>query len=98
LGSCSSRRNNWKEMTNNSDSVANGGEVNALWRGGWRQRQFRNGMERSSFLSSAGKFALQVLLRDVEIAGHVPATDVASGSDNASGIQCTREGLEAVCR
>ena len=54
-------------MTNNSYSVANGGEVNALRRGGVRQRQFRDGMERSSFLSSAVKFALQVLLRDVEI-------------------------------
>src|SRR6516165_10582943 len=59
-------------MTNNSYSVANGGEVNALRRGGVRQRQFRDGMERSSFLSSAVKFALQVLLRDVEIPqGHV---------------------------
>jgi hypothetical protein len=32
-----------------------------------RQRQFGDGMERSSFLSSGVKFALQVLLRDVEI-------------------------------
>ena len=55
-------------MTNNSYSVANGGEVNALRRDGLRQRQFRNGMERSGFLTSAVKFALQVLLRDVEIA------------------------------
>ena len=54
-------------MTNNSYSVANGGEVNALRGGGLRQRQFRNGMKRSGFLSSAVKFALQVLLRDVEI-------------------------------
>ena len=54
-------------MTSNSYSVANGGEVNALRRGGLRQRQFGNGMERSGFLSSAVKFALQVLLRDVEI-------------------------------
>ena len=54
-------------MTNNSYSVANGGEVNALRRGGLRQRHFRNGMERSSFLSMGVKFALQVLLRDVEI-------------------------------
>ena len=54
-------------MTNNSYSVANGGEVNALWRGGLGERQFRNGMERSGSLSSAVKFALQVLLRDVEI-------------------------------
>jgi len=54
-------------MTNNSYSVANGGEVNALRRGGLRERQFRNEMERSGFLSSAVKFALQVLLRDVEI-------------------------------
>ena len=59
-------------MTNNSYSVANGGEVNALRRGGLRQRQFGNGMERSGFLSSAVKFALQVLLRNVEIEqGHV---------------------------
>ena len=56
-----------EEMTNNSYSVANGGEVNALRRGRLRQRQFRDGMERSSFLSSGVKFALQVLLRDVEI-------------------------------
>ena len=56
-----------EEMTNNSYSVANGGEVNALRRGCLRQRQLRDGMERSSFLSSGVKFALQVLLRDVEI-------------------------------
>src|SRR6516165_6134240 len=59
-------------MTNNSYSVANGGEVNALRRDCLRQRQLRDGMERSSFLSSGVKFALQVLLRDVEInQGHV---------------------------
>ena len=56
-------------MANNSYSVANGGEVNALWRGGLRERQFRNGMERSGSLSSAVKFALQVLL--------VPGRDTA---------------------
>jgi hypothetical protein len=54
-------------MANDSYCVANGGEVNALWRGGLRERQSGNGMERSGSLSSAVKFALQVLLRNVEI-------------------------------
>ena len=52
-------------------SVANGSEVNALWDGGLREREFRNEVERSDALASAVKLALQVLLRDVEIAqGH----------------------------
>src|ERR1700675_961945 len=54
-------------MTNDSYSVANGGGGHALRRGGLREKQFRNGMERSGSLSSAVKFTLQVLLRDVEI-------------------------------
>ena len=38
-----------EEMTNNSYSVANGGEVNALRRGGVRQRQFRMGWREAAF-------------------------------------------------
>jgi hypothetical protein len=42
-----------EEMTNTSDSVANGSEVNALWDGGLREREFRNEVERSDALASA---------------------------------------------
>src|SRR5215469_724069 len=67
-------------MTNNSYSVANGVEVNVLRRGGLRQRQFRDGMERSSFLKGGVKFALQVLLRDIEIGTHDASVAAARNS------------------
>jgi hypothetical protein len=60
-----------EEMTNGGDRVANDGEVDLLRRAGLWERKSRNEMERSGFLPSAVKFALQILLRDLDIVqGH----------------------------
>jgi len=56
-----------EEMTNSGQGVANDWEIHALRHGGLREREFGNGMERRSALTGAVKFALQILLRDVEI-------------------------------